>query len=99
ILCGLPPRRCLMRMALAAALLVACVPSLALAQEAPGAAPAPGPAPDDEVIALRAGKVLTMNARDEVIDHAVVLIRAGKIVAVGPAGSVAVPEGAREVDA
>ena len=88
-----------MRTALAAALLVACVPSLGLAQEAPAAAPAPGPAPGDEVIALRAGKVLTMNARDEVLDHAVVLIRAGKIVAVGPAGSVAVPAGAREVDA
>lgn len=75
-----------MRTALAAALL-ACVPSLALAQ------------PQDDVVAIRAGKVLTMNARDEVIDHAVVLVRGGKILAVGPEGAVVVPEGARELDA
>jgi imidazolonepropionase-like amidohydrolase len=48
----------------------------------------------EEVVAVRAGKVLTMDAEDRVIDDAVVLIRAGKIEAVGPSKSVAIPEGA-----
>ncbi|MBX3472185.1 MAG: amidohydrolase family protein [Planctomycetes bacterium] len=75
-----------MRTALAAALLVSALPGLAFAQA-------------EDVVVIRAGKVLTMNAQDEVIDHAVVLVRGGKIVAVGPADRVAVPPGAREVDA
>ncbi|MCW8140869.1 MAG: amidohydrolase family protein, partial [Planctomycetota bacterium] len=75
-----------MRTALAAALLVSVLPGLAFAQA-------------EDVVVIRAGKVLTMNAQDEVIDHAVVVVRGGKIVAVGPADRVAVPPDAREVDA
>lgn len=75
-----------MRLALVTALLATLLAPLALAQEG-------------EVIAIRAAKVLTMNAQDEVIDHAVVLVRGGKIIAVGAAGTVEIPAGARVIDA
>lgn len=76
-----------MRAAVFSALLALLTPAVLLAQEA------------EPVVAIRAGKVLTMNARDEVIDHAVVLVRGAKIIAVGPAAEVAIPEGARVIDA
>src|SRR5688500_16964668 len=40
-----------------------------------------------------------MNAKDEVIDHAVIIIRGAKIEALGPAADVPIPEGARVIDA
>jgi imidazolonepropionase-like amidohydrolase len=73
----------LLRIALALALLLALLPA----------------ARADDVIALRAGKVVTMNARDEVIDGAVIIIQDGVILAVGTEAEVAIPEGARVIDA
>ena len=46
---------------------------------------------------LRGGRVITMRG-DEVIDNADVVVRGNRIVAVGPRGSVEVPEGARVLD-
>lgn len=59
----------------------------------------PARAQEPEVLAIRAGKVVTMNARDEVLDGAVVLVRGGTIVAIGRDGEVALPQGARVLDA
>ncbi|MGE0708032.1 MAG: amidohydrolase family protein [Planctomycetota bacterium] len=56
-------------------------------------------APAGEVVVIEAGKVLTMNDRDEVLDHAVIVLRGGKIAALGARGEVEVPEGARVIDA
>ncbi|RMG07916.1 MAG: hypothetical protein D6731_22765 [Planctomycetota bacterium] len=53
------------------------------------------PAVAGEAVVLRVGKVLTMNPRDEVIDDAVVVVRKGRIAAVGRRGEVREPEGAR----
>ena len=50
-------------------------------------------------VAVRAGKVLTMDDEDRVFDHAVILIREGRIQAVGPEAEVPVPEGYEVIDA
>ncbi len=55
------------------------------------------PAPADEVLALRCGKVLTMSGAP--IHGGIVLVRGGKILAVGPAEEVRIPKGARVIDA
>lgn len=47
---------------------------------------------------LRHARVITMKG-DAVIDNADVVVTANRIAAVGPAGTVAVPAGAREIDA
>jgi len=51
----------------------------------------------DGVVALTGGRIITMNG-DEVIENGTVVIDGNRITAVGPAGSVAVPEGARTFD-
>jgi imidazolonepropionase-like amidohydrolase len=48
-------------------------------------------------VALTGGRIITMNG-DEVIENGTVVIDGNRITAVGPAGSVAVPEGARTFD-
>lgn len=69
-----------------------------------GVAIAPSVAVDTptETVAITGGRVITMRDADntqEVIDDGVVLVRGDRIVAVGTRSSVAVPEGARVVDA
>nr|NIP78685.1 amidohydrolase [Gemmatimonadota bacterium]NIQ53227.1 amidohydrolase [Gemmatimonadota bacterium]NIU73373.1 amidohydrolase [Gammaproteobacteria bacterium]NIX43603.1 amidohydrolase [Gemmatimonadota bacterium]NIY07792.1 amidohydrolase [Gemmatimonadota bacterium] len=49
------------------------------------------------VVALTGGRVITMNG-DEILDDGVVVVRDNRIEAVGPAGAVTVPDGAREID-
>ena len=46
---------------------------------------------------LRGGRVVTMNG-DEVIDNADIVVRDNRIEAVGPRGSITVPEGATVID-
>ena len=48
-------------------------------------------------VALTGGRVITMDG-DEVIENGVVVVRDNRIQAVGPAGQVEVPAGAREID-
>ena len=48
-------------------------------------------------IALTGARIITMNG-DQVIENGTVLINGNRIAAVGPAGSVAVPAGARTID-
>jgi len=50
----------------------------------------------EEVTAIAAAKIVS--AEGPVIDHGILLIRGKKIAALGPRGSVKVPEGARMVD-
>lgn len=52
-----------------------------------------------DVVAIHAAKVLTMDSDNTVVNNAVVLIEDGKIAAVGRAGEVEVPDGARVIDA
>lgn len=49
--------------------------------------------------AVKAGKILTMDAEDRVINHGVILIVDGKITALGEASEVAIPKGTPTVDA
>lgn len=58
-----------------------------------------GSAASAENIAIRAGKVLTMDAEDRVINLATVLIKNGKIEAVGPSKDITIPDGYRVIDA
>lgn len=58
---------------------------------------APRPAPEGSFV-LRGARVVTMRG-DEVLERADVVVTGARIAAVGPAGSVAVPAGARELDA
>jgi imidazolonepropionase-like amidohydrolase/Tol biopolymer transport system component len=51
----------------------------------------------DGVVALVGGRIITMNG-DEVIENGTVVIDGNRIAAVGPAGSVAMPDGARTFD-
>lgn len=51
------------------------------------------------LLAVRAGKVVTMNDADAVINNAIVLVRDGKIERIGPQGEVAIPDGYRVIDA
>ncbi len=50
-------------------------------------------------IAVRAGKVITMDKDDVVVNNAVILIKDGKIVRVGEASKVKIPQGYRVIDA
>ncbi len=63
----------------------AVVPSLASAGE-------------PERLAFRVGKVVTMDAKDRVLNNAVVLIAGGKIKRIGLASKVAIPDGYRVID-
>ncbi|MBW3534008.1 MAG: amidohydrolase family protein [Gemmatimonadetes bacterium] len=49
-------------------------------------------------VALRGARVVTMDPRRRVIENADLVVRDDRIVAVGPRGSVDIPEGAREMD-
>jgi imidazolonepropionase-like amidohydrolase len=51
-----------------------------------------------DVTAYRVGKVLTMDAKDTVLNNAVVLVRDKKIEAVGKAADVKIPDGASIVE-
>ena len=53
----------------------------------------------DELIAIEAGKILTMDGADRVINDGVIVLRGTKIVALGPRSEVAIPKGARVIDA
>ena len=69
-----------------------------------GVAIAPSVAVDTptETVAITGGRVVTMRDAEttqEVIEDGVVLVRGDRIVAVGARGSVAIPDGARLVDA
>jgi imidazolonepropionase-like amidohydrolase len=63
------------------------------------------PATAQEAIAIRAGKIVTMRpdagfvTGESVINHGVLLIRDGKIEALGPASSIQVPEDYTVIDA
>ena len=50
-------------------------------------------------LAIRAGKVITMDADDTVVNNAVVLARDGKIERIGASDEVAIPSGYRVIDA
>jgi imidazolonepropionase-like amidohydrolase len=55
-------------------------------------------ASEPERLALRVGKVITMDPQDRVLNHAVVLVSDGKIEQVGPAQSVAIPDGYKLIE-
>lgn len=48
-------------------------------------------------VALRGARAITMNG-DEIIENADIVVTDDRIVAVGPRGSVSIPEGAEEID-
>ncbi len=50
-------------------------------------------------IAIRAGKLVTMNADDAVINNAVVLMRDGRVERIGRKGDIVIPDGYRVIDA
>ncbi|MHC4944452.1 MAG: amidohydrolase family protein [Planctomycetota bacterium] len=50
-------------------------------------------------LAVRAGKLVTLDDSDRVINHAVVLLKNAAIEAVGPEKELAIPEGYRVIDA
>ena len=52
-----------------------------------------------DTIAIHSTKILTMDAKNTVVNNGIVLIQDGKITAVGKAADVKVPEGARHIDA
>ncbi|MFH2001952.1 MAG: hypothetical protein ABIK28_19910 [Planctomycetota bacterium] len=60
---------------------------------------AKGSADDSLRLAVRAGKLITMDGQDRVLNHAVVLIRGAVIEAVGLESEVAIPEGYKVIDA
>ncbi len=51
------------------------------------------------LLAIRAGKVITMNDADAVVNNAVVLVRDGKIERIGEQNKTAIPDGYRIIDA
>lgn len=53
----------------------------------------------DDLIAVEAGKILTMDDADRVINEGVILLRGTKIVAIGPRSEVEIPKGTRVIDA
>jgi len=55
------------------------------------------PAMTNEVIAIKAGRMFDANKRINLMNQ-VILVQGDKITAVGPAGSVAIPAGARVID-
>ena len=63
------------------------------------AAPALATPANTEGVAVRAGKILTMDGDKRVINHGVMLIKDGKIEAVGKKSEVKIPEGYRVIDA
>lgn len=69
--------------------LLAGVPLIARAQEEATVAPP---------LAFRVGKVITMDDSDRVVNRAVVIVRDGRIEAVGRADEVAIPAGATVID-
>ncbi len=75
--------------------LLAALMALAGARSAPGADPA---ATAPEPLALRVGKVVALDDADTVIDDAVVLVRDGRIEAVGPAERVSIPDNYRRLN-
>ena len=56
----------------------------------------PGAAQDDSVVVVKAGTIIPVTA--EPIERGIILIRNGKIEAVGPADEVAIPDGYRVLD-
>ena len=50
-------------------------------------------------LAVRAGKLITMDSKDRVLNHAVVLIRDGHFEALGLEGELTIPEGYKVIDA
>jgi len=71
--------------------LVGLAPSLLHAQEG-GTSAAPA------VLALKVGKVVTMDGADRVVNRAVVIVRDGRIEAVGRASEIEIPAGATVID-
>ncbi len=71
----------------------------AVALAAGAIAAAPARADEAPVTAIRAGKVVTVDGEDRVVNHAVILVKDGRIDAVGPADDVEIPPGARVIDA
>ena len=69
------------------------VPILGLAPCGPWAT-----ASEPERLALRVGKVVTMDREDRIIDNAVVLLSEGKIEQVGPADRVPIPAGYKLIE-
>ena len=59
----------------------------------------PARAGDERGMAFRVAKVVTMDDDDRIINNAVVLVRDGKIEAIGPAGEIDIPDGYRVIDA
>ena len=71
-------------------------PGVAAAARAAEAGPSAESA-ESTVRAFRVGKVVTMDADDTVINNAVVLVRDGRIAAVGKASAIEIPDGAELV--
>ncbi len=53
---------------------------------------------EPERLAFRVGKLVTMDAKDRVLNNAVVLIAKGKIVRIGSAAKVAIPDGYKLIE-
>ncbi len=79
-------------------LLLLLAPLAAAQAPKPGAEPGPGARGSKTALVLRAGKVVTCDATDRVIDGAVIVVQDGAIAAVGTDGEVALPDGALVVD-
>lgn len=54
---------------------------------------------DQHLLAIRAGKLITMDSTDTVINNAIVLLRDGKIERIGPWSEVPIPDAYRVIDA
>jgi len=74
------------------------VASAACAATVAAATLAQGQADTSAVTAYRVGKVGTMDDKDSVINNAVVIVRDGKIAAVGKASGIEIPDGAEVID-
>ena len=80
-----------------AAWLVFCFCSVALNAQAPRSKAPAAAQPASQVIALRGGKLLTIT--HGAIENGTIVMQTGKIVALGPVGSVSIPRGAKIIDA
>lgn len=57
-----------------------------------------GETPDDHVLVLKVGKIVTMNADDQVINNGSIVIRGSKIAAIGKSRDIEVPDGAEVIE-
>lgn len=87
-----------MSIAMRSSLMLITIIMLTVAVPMHASVPADGAAPPRPMLAIEAAKIITMNDDDTVINHGVMLIADGKIVAIGKQGDVEIPEGFERVE-